>query len=223
VPLEARDQMIGALTLYSSTPDFFSQDDLRILLAIASRAGLTLANAIHHQRVEASAVTDGLTGLPNARSLFVKLAAEVSDAREANSRFAVMLIDLDGFKAINDGMGHLAGNRVLQRVAEGLRLRCREQDYIARMGGDEFVVIIPGLQPAAVKLRVDQLRDGAGRAGNVGLSIGVAFYPEDGTDEEQILAKADLRMYAEKKAHQQIMPSFLGASATPDRPLTLVN
>lgn len=201
VPLEAKDQVIGALTLYSATPDFFSQDDLRILLAIASRAGLTLANAIIHQRVEASAVTDSLTGLPNARSLFLQLATEVSRARESDSRFAVMLIDLDGFKKINDGMGHLAGNRTLQRVADGLRSRCREQDYVARMGGDEFVVIIRGLQPGALRQRVDQLREAAGAAGDISLSIGVAFYPEDGSGEEELLTAADTRMYAEKQAH----------------------
>jgi diguanylate cyclase (GGDEF)-like protein/putative nucleotidyltransferase with HDIG domain len=222
VPLQARDQVIGALTLYSSMPDFFSQDDLRILLALGSRAGMTLANAIQHQQVAVSAVTDSLTGLPNARSLFVQLASEVRKAQLSESHFAVMVIDLDGFKDINDSMGHLTGNRVLQKVAEGLRTRCREQDYVARMGGDEFVVIMPGLQQAAVKQKVEQLRDAAGRAGNVALSVGVAFYPEDGNDDEELLAKADLRMYADKQEHRRVRATFTAVAQQAKAALAMV-
>jgi diguanylate cyclase (GGDEF)-like protein/putative nucleotidyltransferase with HDIG domain len=223
VPLEARDQVIGALTLYSSAPDFFSKEDLRILVAIGSLASLILANAIQHQRLAVSAVTDSLTGLPNARSLFIQLASELARARDARSSFAVILIDLDGFKDINDGMGHLAGNRVLQKIAEGLRLRCREQDYVARMGGDEFVVIMPGMNAVAVKQRVDQLCEAAGRVGNISLSVGVAFYPEDGNDDEELLAKADLRMYGEKQEHRRIKAKFATVAPQTDTALAMVH
>src|SRR6202034_3763532 len=115
-----------------------------------------------------------------------------------NSSLTVMVSDLDGFKQINDRFGHLEGNRVLRLFAQALKDSCREYDYVARMGGDEFVVIAPGLAADAVGKKAEQLRAMAKQAGNevcgediLSLSVGRALYPEAGNDAEQLLAEAD--------------------------------
>ena len=117
-----------------------------------------------------------------------------------------MVSDMDGFKQINDRFGHLEGNRVLRLFAQALKDSCREYDYVARMGGDEFVVIAPGLSADAAGKKAEQMRALARQAGNevcgediLSLSVGRALFPEDGNDAEQLLAEADRRMYLEKQ------------------------
>jgi diguanylate cyclase (GGDEF)-like protein len=117
-----------------------------------------------------------------------------------------MVCDMDGFKQINDRFGHLEGNRVLRLFSHALKETCREYDYVARMGGDEFVVIAPGLTPEASVKKMENLRELARNAGKevcgediLSLSIGRAVYPEDGLDAEELLAEADRRMYMEKQ------------------------
>ena len=96
------------------------------------------------RQVEDSATTDYLSGLPNARSLFLRLDSEVARCKRNGEPLCVVVCDLDGFKQVNDRFGHLEGNKVLRLVADALRSRCREYDYVARMGGDEFVLLLPG-------------------------------------------------------------------------------
>jgi diguanylate cyclase (GGDEF)-like protein len=117
-----------------------------------------------------------------------------------------MVSDMDGFKQINDRFGHLEGNRVLRLFAQALKDTCREYDYVARMGGDEFVVIAPGLAPEAASKKTEQMRTLARHAGHevcgediLSLSVGRAVFPADGKDAEQLLAEADRRMYLEKQ------------------------
>jgi diguanylate cyclase (GGDEF)-like protein len=210
VPLEARGQVFGALSIYCAAPDFFTKDHLRILLAICSKAGMALANAIQHQRVATSAATDDLTGLPNSRSLFVHLQLELAHAARENSSVVVVVVDLDGFKKINDDFGHLEGNRVLQRVGEGLRAICRGNDYVSRLGGDEFVLIISGMTRDHVAHKLIQMHEVIAKAADgprkLAASAGVATYPEDGLEAEALLDIADKRMYAEKNEHHGLPP-----------------
>ena len=117
-----------------------------------------------------------------------------------------MVSDMDGFKQINDRFGHLEGNRVLRLFAQALKDSCREYDYVARMGGDEFVVIAPGLAADSAGKKAEQMRALARQAGSevcgeeiLSLSVGRALYPDDGKDAEQLLAEADRRMYLEKQ------------------------
>jgi len=113
---------------------------------------------------------------------------------------------MDGFKQINDRFGHLEGNRVLRLFAQALKESCREYDYVARMGGDEFVIIAPGLPAEVSAKKAHQLRELAKQAGFevcgeeiLSLSLGQAMYPEHGKDAEELLAEADRRMYVEKQ------------------------
>jgi diguanylate cyclase (GGDEF)-like protein/putative nucleotidyltransferase with HDIG domain len=208
IPLEGVAGVIGVLALYRGERDAFTSDHLRILLAISSKMALAIENAVKYQQAESSATTDYLTGLPNARSLFLQLDRELARCKRDSTTLVVMVGDMDGFKQINDRFGHLEGNRVLRLFAQALKESCREYDYVARMGGDEFVVVAPGLPADSAAKKADQLRDLAKQAGVevcaediLSLSVGQAMYPDDGKDAEDLLAEADRRMYMEKQRH----------------------
>src|SRR5713101_6320442 len=206
IPLEGLAGVVGVLALYHAETDAFTSDHLRILLAISSKMALAIENALKYEQAESSATTDYLTGLPNARSLFLQLDRELARCKRDTSSLVVMVSDMDGFKQINDRFGHLEGNRVLRLFAQALKESCREYDYVARMGGDEFVVVAPGLTLEAATKKADSLRELARKAGQevcsediLSLSVGQALYPEDGKDAEALLAEADRRMYIEKQ------------------------
>jgi diguanylate cyclase (GGDEF)-like protein/putative nucleotidyltransferase with HDIG domain len=206
VPLEGVSGVTGVLALYRGERDAFTSDHLRILLAVSGKMALAIENALKYEQAESSATTDYLTGLPNARSLFLQLDRELARCKRDNLPLAVMVCDMNGFKKINDRFGHLEGNRVLRLFAQALKDSCREYDYVARMGGDEFVIIAPGLPADAAAKKVEQIRPLARQAGFdvcgeeiLSLSVGVAVSPNDSTDAEQLLTQADRRMYLEKQ------------------------
>jgi diguanylate cyclase (GGDEF)-like protein/putative nucleotidyltransferase with HDIG domain len=211
VPLEGLNGVVGVLAMYHAERDAFTVDHLRILLAISSKVALSVENALKYQQAESSATTDFLTGLPNARSLFVHLAQELARCRRMGTSLAVMVCDLDGFKQINDRYGHLEGDKLLRTFAADLKDTCREYDYVARMGGDEFVVIAPGMKPDAVTDKANRLNQLAIEAGRrvcgkdlISLSVGTAFCPEGGFDAERLLAEADRKMYTMKQVHHAL-------------------
>ncbi len=220
VPLEGVTGVVGVLTLYKAERDFFTTDHLRVLLAIASKVGICIENALKYQQAESSATTDYLTGLPNARSLFLHLDRELARCKRTNTPLAVMVCDLDGFKQINDRFGHLEGNKVLRLFADFMKGVCREYDYVARMGGDEFVLVAPGMTPKAAEDKGAHLLSLAREAGRrvcghdfLSLSIGCAFYPEAGSDAEQLLTEADRRMYIIKHTQHERVARMQGLTA----------
>jgi len=204
IPLVCRDQVIGVLTLYQLQADAFTSDHRRILQIISPKVGAVIENSLRFEEVQDAARTDELTGLLNSRSLFEYLACEVTACGSRNGSMAVIVMDLNGFKKANDEYGHLAGNRLLQSVAAGLRKCCRSSDVLARMGGDEFVMVLkdPGDYLPSVMDRISEVGQYAGdEIGRIPLSIsaGYAVYPEDATDMEGLLEKADDRMYDAKR------------------------
>ncbi len=208
VPLEGLNGVVGVLAMYQTTREAFTPDHLRILLAVASKVALSVENALKYQQAESSATTDYLTGLPNARSLFVHLAQEAARCRRMKTTLAVLVCDIDGFKQINDSYGHLEGDKLLREFTTRLKDVCRGYDYVARMGGDEFVITAPGLTPEAAREKAERLNRAAIESGRhicgrdlITLSVGMAFCPEDGTDVERLLAEADRRMYSMKQVH----------------------
>jgi diguanylate cyclase (GGDEF)-like protein len=198
------------LALYKAERDAFTNDHLRVMLAIASKVGICIENALKYQQAESSATTDYLTGLPNARSLFLHLDRELARCKRSHTPLAVMVCDLDGFKQINDRFGHLEGNKVLRIFADFMKAVCREYDYVARMGGDEFVIVAPGMTQQAAEDKGAHLLSLAREAGRqvsgqdfLSVSIGCAFYPEAGSDAEQLLTEADRRMYSVKQVQHE--------------------
>jgi diguanylate cyclase (GGDEF)-like protein/putative nucleotidyltransferase with HDIG domain len=210
VPLEGVNQVVGVLALYQTETDAFTSDHLRILQVVTSKVALSIENALKYRQAESSATSDYLTGLPNARALFMHLNHELARCKRENSTIAVMVCDVNEFKQINDHYGHLVGDKTLKLFAKLTREVCREYDYLARMGGDEFVIIAPNMTPDAVREKAILLSATAQQAGRqvcgkdlLSLSVGAAFYPQDGLDAEQLLAEADRKMYAAKQLHNE--------------------
>jgi diguanylate cyclase (GGDEF)-like protein/putative nucleotidyltransferase with HDIG domain len=208
VPLEGLNGVVGVLAMYHANRDAFTPDHLRILLAVASKVALSVENALKYQQAESSATTDYLTGLPNARSLFVHLAQEVARCRRMKTSLAVLVCDIDGFKAINDSFGHLEGDKLLREFTTRLKDVCRGYDYVARMGGDEFVITAPGLTADAATEKAERLNRAAIESGRhvcgrdvITLSVGMASCPDDGFEVERLLAEADRSMYSMKQLH----------------------
>jgi diguanylate cyclase (GGDEF)-like protein/putative nucleotidyltransferase with HDIG domain len=210
VPLDGVRGVVGVLALYQADADAFTSDHLRVLQVITSKVGHFIENALKYRQAEDSATNDFLTGLPNARALSMHLDQELARCRRENAGVAVLECDLNGFKQVNDRYGHLAGDRVLKIFANSLREVCREYDYTARMGGDEFLIVAPNMTAGSVKPKAALLNEIAQRAGRevcgkdiLSISLGVSFYPHDGADAEQLLNEADRRMYVAKQKHYE--------------------
>ncbi|MDX6558402.1 MAG: hypothetical protein QOF72_1451, partial [Blastocatellia bacterium] len=183
LPLFKDDLLLGALSVYSMSLDEYSDDQIRLLETVTRLASDALANAVNHARAESNALTDSLTGLPNARRLHVRFEEEASRARRTGHPFQVIMLDLDDFKLVNDTFGHKLGDRMLREVAALVQAQLREYDFLARYAGDEFVAIV---NDATVD-QVEDLREriertvssftidvrGQGRA-RVGISVGSA-------------------------------------------------
>jgi diguanylate cyclase (GGDEF)-like protein len=161
---------------------------------------------VKHQELTHLAEHDTLTGLPNRMRFMEQLETAIGRARVSGERLAVIFIDLDGFKQINDRLGHSAGDRTLVVVAQRMREALHDTDIVARLGGDEFIVLVSGARsPDAIRETADRvqaaLRDtvtlGAHQM-TVGASMGISEFPIDGDDAEELLAKADAAMYAAK-------------------------
>lgn len=151
---------------------------------------------------------DPLTGLPNRSLLFDRIMQDIGRAHRYNLHVALLFIDLDRFKPVNDEFGHAAGDKVLKEVAQRLNSRVRRMDTVARLGGDEFVVVLSDLaSPSEVapiaEALVDLLKEpflAGGRECRVGASVGIAVFPEDGWSGVELLEKADAAMYAAKQS-----------------------
>ncbi|MHB1258299.1 MAG: putative bifunctional diguanylate cyclase/phosphodiesterase [Thiobacillus sp.] len=189
---------------------------LLLILTILGRMSRQLAlsrqraaeeQVAHAERVEYLAYHDGLTGLPN-RSLFSKLLGQsIHQAHRHNRQLAVLFLDLDHFKHINDTLGHEAGDQLLQEVANRLKACLRDSDTVARLGGDEFVVLLPELDEGKYVSAVAQKILSAvarpfilvGEEFRVTASIGISTYPQDGLDEQTLTKNADIAMYQAKE------------------------
>jgi diguanylate cyclase (GGDEF)-like protein len=150
-----------------------------------------------------TALTDPLTGLANRRSLLSRVEYEIARHTRSRGTFALIMLDLDGFKLLNDRFGHPTGDDLLRDVAVALKRAVREQDTVARIGGDEFCVLAPETDEPGTDRLISRITTAVARitAGvdALGVSAGAAAFPEDGTKLEAILAAADDRLYDAKR------------------------
>lgn len=170
------------------------------------RAGLL---EVLNRRLEIEATHDALTGLPTRRVFRDRLAHDLMLARRDERIVAVIFLDLDGFKPVNDRYGHEAGDLVLKAVSQRWKTCIRETDLLARLGGDEFAISIGNLSEIAtvepiaqalIDALIEEIRLADGRHCQVGVSLGISFYPSHGSDVDALLASADGAMYASKNA-----------------------
>lgn len=205
VPLMKDDLMLGALAMYSADLSSYTADHLRLMEAVAKLASDAIANAVHHERTETSALTDLLTGLPNARALRHRFEEEADRARRHRDTFSVLMMDLDGFKAVNDRLGHQAGDQLLRELTVLLLSHIRSSDFVGRYAGDEFVAILQVGREEVLELArrmqraIDRHEFGfAGSKLFIGLSVGCASFGVDGETLDELLLAADRVMYADK-------------------------
>lgn len=204
--------MLGVGPLVPDTPSE-SLVVLQAYIGVASVMTLILAVVVSEQQqvteeLRHLSTTDSLTGIANYRQLIDRLQAEIERSQRTVRPFAVLFLDLDGMKSINDQYGHLVGNRALCRVVEALRLSCRAMDTPARFGGDEFVVVLPETDESAarqVSRRItDQLASDRERP-LISVSVGVAVYPHHAETLDALLGSADRNLYELKSLRKQAM------------------
>jgi diguanylate cyclase (GGDEF)-like protein/putative nucleotidyltransferase with HDIG domain len=228
LPLFKDDLLLGALSVYSMSLREYSDDQLRLLETVTRLASDALANAMNHARAESNALTDPLTGLPNARSLQVRFDGEVSRAQRTGRPFQLIMLDLDDFKLVNDTFGHKLGDRMLHEVAHLVHAQLREYDFLARYAGDEFVALVPDIavdQVEELRERIERtvsdftIEVRAEARARVGISVGSALYGTDGETLDQLLIAADRAMYQAKSHHKaNIFRDAKPAGTTFERP-----
>lgn len=211
LPLFKDDLLLGALSVYSSELEQYTDDHMRLLETVTRLAADALGNAMQHAEAESNALTDPLTGLPNARYLALRFEEEAARARRTDRSFQVMMLDLDEFKNVNDTYGHKIGDKVLREVAQLIQGQLREYDFLARNGGDEFVALVQEVVGAQVEdlcLRIESavskfsLPVGKNRFARVGISIGTATFGVHGETLDQLVVAADNEMYRMKSDHR---------------------
>jgi diguanylate cyclase (GGDEF)-like protein/putative nucleotidyltransferase with HDIG domain len=212
LPLIANEKLVGAVSLYSCELDNYEDEHMRLLETVSRIASDAIYKSLQHAETESRALTDPMTLLPNARCLQTQFEKELARASRNKSSFHVLMLDLDGFKAVNDTFGHKVGDELLKQISRVMREQLRDYDFLARYAGDEFVAIIPETCEKDVSELCERLERSVsefslqlaeGKRARVGVSIGAACYPNQGDTLDQILIQADKAMYRIKAIRKQ--------------------
>jgi two-component system, cell cycle response regulator len=208
VPIVANGSVYGVLTLHRDAGPPFGDEEVADVVDLARQVGVAVEATYLHEEARRLSLTDGLTNLWNRRQFELRALQERERAIRFGERFAVVLIDLDGFKAVNDTHGHLVGDMVLVETANRLATHTRDVDTVARFGGEEFVLLLPQTDAAGALRVAEKVRaelaakpvDTDAGPLPVTLSAGVASHPDDGDSLDELLATADEALYAAKAA-----------------------
>lgn len=227
LPLIAKEKLLGAVSIYSCSIAEYEDEHLRLLETVSRIAADAIFKSINHAETESRALTDPMTGLPNARSLQIQFDKESARADRNDSKFQLLMLDLDGFKAVNDTFGHKVGDKLLKEISKVMRGQLRDYDFLARYAGDEFVAIIPETDDRSVNelcQRIEKavsnfvLPIGDGRFARVGISVGAAAYPSGGKVLDQLLITADKAMYEVKIRRKRLRSEARKAKQTVEMP-----
>lgn len=221
IPLLLGETVVGVMNMARWASGGFTTSEQRLLGLLADQAALAIMNARLHQAVANQALSDTLTGLPNRRALDARLENDVQRAARAKQVFTILMLDLDGFKSINDTYGHSVGDEILHEYAQFLAKSQRSSDFLARYGGDELVMILPdtdldGAQIVSTNLaaRMSSLEfslpDGSKRC--LGVTGGMANYPLHAQTASDLLRAADEALYRAKRLARGTFQAALPAS-----------
>ena len=229
LPLISAGELIGAVSVYSRDLESYADEHIRVLETISRIAADAIGKSKQHDQAKAHALTDPMTGLPNARSLKIQFEREVARADRGGNSFQLLMLDLDRFKAVNDSFGHKVGDQMLDEVGQVILEQLREYDFLARYGGDEFVALVSDAGPADVldlcnriegavhdfKLTVD-----GDITATVGVSLGAAEYHGNGITFDQMIVSADKAMYERKlrRKRERIAAKPIRPAQLLDRP-----
>jgi len=209
VPLISKGRTLGVIELLNIARSEEARENIDILESLADFAAIAIENARFVEKVKQLTMMDDATGLYNARHMNTLLDTEISRAHRTKTPFAVVFLDLDHFKNVNDTYGHLVGSRLLREIGELLKGQLRTVDWAIRYGGDEFVLILPGAGREDAIMVTERLREKLngevffheeGYDIKITASFGVACFPECGKTKEEIIRLADKAMYRVKEA-----------------------
>ena len=208
IPLKVGNTVVGVMNMARSSIGGFSNSELRLLSLLSDQAAVAISNANLHQMISRQAYSDTLTGLPNRRALDERLVEEVQSARRNSYSFAVVMMDLDGFKDVNDTYGHSVGDEVLKTVFGQLAHGVRNTDFLARYGGDELTLILTQSDIASARIVTQKIVEGMknfkfampdNKKLKLGVSGGMAIYPVHARNGPDLLRAADAALYQAKK------------------------
>src|SRR5437879_13526337 len=221
IPLISFGQTLGVLTLHSSQVNAFRELELQSLESVADICANSIQNAHYVERVKQLAYLDGLTGIFNRRFFELRILEEIARARRFNGGMAVVMVDIDQFKRLNDEFGHLLGDEVLRQVSSMFHQQLRKIDVVCRYGGEEFAILLSQTSAQHAVAVAEKLRkivetwQFPGVPRRVTISAGIAAFPDHGTTRDELVRAADTGLYAAKQAGRNRVcsaPSARGAS-----------
>jgi diguanylate cyclase (GGDEF)-like protein len=226
LPLKVGDTVVGVMNVSRTTFGSLEESELQLLKLLSDQAAIAISNASLHQIVSRQAYSDTLTGLPNRRALDERLEEEVLSARKNNYSFAVVMMDLDGFKNVNDTYGHPLGDDVLRLVFNQMARGVRNTDFLARYGGDELTLILSQSDLSSALIVAEKIIQGMrklkfklpdGKKLKLGISGGIAIFPVNARNGADLLRAADAALYKAKKYDRgtfQVARGITGPLAT---------
>ena len=229
IPLKFNNSIVGVMNLSRSTLGGFTRAELRLLGLLADQAAVAISNASLHKLVAEQANTDSVTGLPNRRALEDRLQEDIRYAKRMGTSFSVVMMDLDGFKNVNDTHGHVVGDEVLHSLFNHLAENIRPTDFLARYGGDELTLITRDADQAVANIvtqKIIQLvRDytppiPGNKNIKLGITCGIAMYPLHARNAGDLLRASDAALYAAKKHNRGSYTVAKGVTG-PLHPITI--